>query len=203
MSKILLALTVVLKLGKTPKQILARCKAILAALTGNANFTTPTPTLAALGAAVTAVEQAQVAMGTHGPAAVRNAKLKVMTDLFKHLRDYLQSICEQQPDNFTAMATSAGVYVRVRTVKPKQALSAVWGATSGEVNLSAQAPGGAATHYWQWSIDQKTWTSAPDTSKSKTTITGLTPGQTYYFRHASMQKNVRTDWSQIVGLLVK
>jgi hypothetical protein len=204
MSVSLLVLTIVLKLGKTPKEMLARAKAILTALTGNANFTTPSPTLAVLQAAVAAVEQAQVAMGLRGPAAARNAKLKAMVALFKHLRDYLQSTCELQPELFAAMAESAAVYVMTRTVRPKQVLAATWGLLSGEVDLVAQAPDGkSATHYWQYSLDQKTWLVAADTSHCKTTITGLTPGQTYYFRHASMVKNVRSDWSQIVSLLVK
>ena len=69
--------------------------------------------------------------------------------------------------------------------------------------LIALAVARATTYYWAWSLDQKSWTSAADTTKARTTIAGLEPGSLVYFRcRALATKTGTTDWSQIVSLIV-
>jgi hypothetical protein len=41
-----------------------------------------------------------------------------------------------------------------------------------------------------------------ETMKAVTVISGLTPGQTYYFRFRALTRKGMRDWSQIVSLLV-
>jgi hypothetical protein len=38
--------------------------------------------------------------------------------------------------------------------------------------------------------------------KSRSSVSGLTPGVTYYFRYRTSSPNGEADWSQIVALLV-
>jgi hypothetical protein len=53
------------------------------------------------------------------------------------------------------------------------------------------------------STDGKTFTKAVDTQKVTAVVTGLTPGQTYYFRfHAFVRGTGYTNNSQVVTLLV-
>lgn len=66
-----------------------------------------------------------------------------------------------------------------------------------------RSAGSPATYYWSYSLDQKTWTSAPDSLKSRVTIFGLTPGQNYYFRYHTLTRKGTSDVSQAVSLLVK
>ncbi len=66
----------------------------------------------------------------------------------------------------------------------------------------AQAVAHYATYYWEMSSDQKVWSSLPETTKSFTSVAGLTPGQTYYFRLRTLTRAGKSDYTQIVSLLV-
>jgi len=71
------------------------------------------------------------------------------------------------------------------------------------VNLAAKAPAKRASYNWQYSTDQKTWTSIPQTLQAKTGVSGLTVGTTYYFRVQALTMTGETDWTQVVSLVVK
>ena len=89
--------------------------------------------------------------------------------------------------------------------KPKAALAAVQppGVASGSVHVIALAVLSALTYGWESSLDQLSWT-VTTTGQSRTTLTGLTPGKTYYFRFRAFRRNNTVmDYSQVVTLLVK
>ena len=92
--------------------------------------------------------------------------------------------------------------VRKTTLHDKAALGVKLGSVSGTVNLAAKAAATRAAYSWQYSTDQKTWTSVPPTLKAKTGIAGLTVGTLYYFRVQPLTKAGLEDWSQIVSLTV-
>ena len=92
--------------------------------------------------------------------------------------------------------------VRKSTLHDKAALAVKLGSVSGTVNLAAKAAGTRASYSWQYSTDQKTWTSVPPTLKAKTGIAGLTVNTVYYFRVQPLTKTGVEDWSQIVSLSV-
>lgn len=186
--------------------LIAFAKGILGSLTNNPSFPSPTPSLDVFAANIDAFDKAEAhaATRTKGAAAQRNAKKqKVIQDL-RHLRDYVQSVAEAQatPAEAGAMIASAGMATRAVTKRSKPPLTARNTGTSGTVLLDAEAVAQTATYYWQYSLDQKTWTSAPETMKARTTIAGLTPAQVYYFRFRALTRNGATDYSQVVSLLV-
>jgi hypothetical protein len=47
------------------------------------------------------------------------------------------------------------------------------------------------------------WLVAPTTQQSKTTISGLTPGATVFFRYRPVTKAGEGDWSQPSSLIVQ
>ena len=64
-------------------------------------------------------------------------------------------------------------------------------------------PAKRAAYAWQYSTDQKTWTSIAQTLKAKTGVSGLAAGTTYYFRVQALTKTGEANMSQVVSLLVK
>jgi hypothetical protein len=206
MAVLVAILTIILKLPRKPKDLVIRAQAIVKAMTGNSWFATPNPTLASVTTAVDALDAAILPAAGRPPGATQALKDKQadLISLLKHLADYVLGIAEQSPGSAITIVQSAAMYVLGHTVAPKPDLAALDGAISGQAVLRARAgKPRPTTHYWQSSLNQKDWLSAPDTTHATTTIGNLTPGQVYYFRHASMRKNVRTDWSQVVSLLVK
>ena len=56
---------------------------------------------------------------------------------------------------------------------------------------------------WQMSTDRTIWTNLPATLMAKTTVSGLTPATTIYFRHRPVVKGTTpSGWSQIVSIIV-
>ncbi len=73
---------------------------------------------------------------------------------------------------------------------------------SGTAKLIAKAVATRASYEWQYSIDQKTWTSAPSTLQARTDILALTAGTAYCFRVRGVTKAGEGNWSQVVSLLM-
>jgi len=125
-------------------------------------------------------------------------------DDLHHLRDYVQSVVETLASPADAAALIASVHMPIRRVgtRDKPALAVSNGVVPGTVVLVAKAVASTASYYWSYSLDQKTWTSVPETMQATTTISGLTSAQTYYFRFRVLTRAGHRDYSQIVSLLV-
>jgi hypothetical protein len=195
----------VLKLSPKVKSVIALSQNIATALTNNPSFPSPNPPLATLQADVAALNVAEAAVlsRTKGAAPARNAKLLVVKSDLENLRTYVQTVAHAaNPTNAESIIQSAGMAVRKSTLHDKAALAVKLGSVSGTVNLAAKAAATRASYSWQYSTDQKTWTTVPPTLKAKTGIAGLTVNTLYYFRVQPLTKTGVEDWSQIVSLSV-
>ena len=196
----------VLKLSPRIKNVITFAQSVASALTDNASFPSPNPPLATLQANITALSNAETAVlaRTKGAVQDRNAKLATLRTDLETLKSYIQGVADAaNPTNAASIVESAGMTVRKITLHDKPALGVKQGSVSGTVNLTAKAPAHRASYAWQYSTDQKTWTSAPQTLQAKTGVSGLTAGTTYYFRVQVLTMTGEGDWSQIVSLLVK
>ena len=142
--------------------------------------------------------------GKLATALKKSCKRKLATDL-KHLRDDVQAVVELQTNLADALrvAESAGMTLKKQGKVDKAELAVKLPGITGVVELDAKAVAPTASYYWQFSPDGKTWTSAPETMQHTTVISGLTPGQTYYFRFRALTRKGMRDWSQIVQTIVR
>jgi hypothetical protein len=197
--------TGVLKAPQQKKALSPYGKHVVTCMTGNAKVPSPNPPLSAITAACAALDVSQAAMpGNQAATAQRDADHLALLLLLHHELDYVNSAAEKQtsPAEAEALITGSGFSVRKAYARHKDALAATYGLASGDVELDARAVTPDASYYWQWSTDLTTWVSVPETKKASTTITGLTPATTYYFRFRALTRKGMTDWSQIVSLLV-
>ncbi|MFO0757609.1 MAG: fibronectin type III domain-containing protein [Byssovorax sp.] len=195
----------ILNLPAPTKELITFAKKISAAMNGNPYFPSPVPPLPKLDAAIAALDASETAVGG-GVAKTkqRNAdRLAVVRHLTYELH-YVQSIADQQSTvaDAEAVITSAGMFVKKIGKHNKAELSARPGPVSGSVQLVALAQAPSAAYAWQFSAGQGAWTSAPETMKAKTTITGLAPVAIYTFRVRALTRAGLTEWSQPVSLLV-
>jgi hypothetical protein len=198
----------VLKMSSKVKSLITFAQSVATAMAEDgASFPSPNPTLATFQADIAALVTAETAAlaRAKGAADVRNSKLAVVRADLESLRNYVQGVVESSsPANGQSIIGSAGMAVRKVTLHDKAELAVKQGTVSGTVTLAAKAAAKKAAYNWQYSTDQKTWTSLPQTLKAKTSVSGLTSGTTYYFRNQALTpKGGAGDWGQVVALLVK
>ena len=196
----------VLKLSPKIKEVITFGQNVLTAMTNNPSFPNPNPPLAKFQADLSALSAAEGAAVNRAKGAVetRNAKFAVVRTDLENLKTYVQSVADTvSPSSAEALIETAGMTVRKVALHDKPVLAAKQGSFSGSVNLAAKAVAKSATYFWQYSADDKTWTSLPMTTKAKTGLSGLTSGTTYYFRFQTFSRAGLSDWSQVVSFLVK
>ena len=194
-----------LKLPRRIQQLIAYARAIVVAMTGNAAFPTPAPTLAAVTAAIDALAGAETTALTRakGTAAVRNELLAALVALLRQLVRYVQTVADGNTENGTSIIESAGMSVKKVAVRKQRVFGAAPGAVSGSAKLVAPSQGQRVSYEWQYSLDGgKTWVFARVTQQSKTVVQGLTPGASVQFRYRPVTKQGEGDWSQSVALII-
>ena len=195
----------ILKLPARMADAITYAQAIVEAMTGNASFPTPTPTLAAIGAAISALQTAETAALSRvkGAVAVRNDKRAALVTLLKQLKAYVQTVVDANVENGGAIIQSATLAVRKTPAHKPRVFGAATGVVSGTAKLVAASAGPRSGYEWDYSLDGgKTWVQAPSTLQAKTTVTGLTPGATVQFRYRPVTKAGEGNWSQAVSLVV-
>jgi hypothetical protein len=196
----------VLKLSPKVKNVIAYAQSLATAMTGNASCPSPVPSLTTFQANTAALNSAEAAVlaRTKGAVQDRNGKLAVLRTDLENLKAYVQTVADAAtPTNAATIIESAGMTVRKTTLHDKPALAVKQGSVSGSVNLAAKAPAHRASYAWQYSTDQKTWTTLPPTLQAKTGVSGLTVATLYYFRVQVLLMTGEGDWGQVVSLVVK
>jgi len=195
----------VLDLPKRINVLITYASGVVAGMTGNPSFPTPSPALATVTAAIADLQNAETAAlaRTKGAAATRNAKRAVLVTLLQSLRMYVQSIADQNAENAPAIIQSAGIGVKKTPARNPRVFAALAGANSGTVKIVAPSAGQRASYDWQSSPDGKTWTDLGTTLQAKTTLTGQTAGTVLQFRYRPVVKAGASDWSTPVTLTVK
>jgi hypothetical protein len=197
--------TIALALPKSIPALISYAQGIVNRMTGNPSFPSPTPTLAAVSAAINDLQTAETAAlaRTKGAAAARNEKRTALVGALQQLRAHIQLVADADPTKAASIIESAGVAVRKTPTRTARAFAAKPGPVSGVAKVTAAAASRRASYEWQYSTDGgKTWVTAPATLQTKTTVAGLVPGSTVQFKYRAVTKTGEGDWSQPVSLLV-
>ena len=122
----------------------------------------------------------------------------------KQWKAYVQIVADAQvtAEDAIAVILSAGMLVKKVGKRFKAELAAKNTGIPGTVLLLAHALKKQATYYFEYSLDQKDWKSAPEGMKASVKIAGLGTMQMYYFRCRKLTRAGMSDYSQIVSLAV-
>jgi hypothetical protein len=124
--------------------------------------------------------------------------------VLEQLRVYVQSIARANLEYGHSIIESAGMDVKKTRGPGPRIFKAEFGGVSGSVYLEVPQAGDRASYQWQYSVDGGvTWVRLPDTSDADTTVTGLKPLTTVHFRYRTLVKNVTSDWSGKISILVR
>ena len=185
-------------------EVIQQCNNIKTAMTGNANFTTPTPTLTAFGTLITtattkltSADNAQTA--AKQATADKDTAIAALLASASQLSTYVDLIANGDQSK----VLSAGMQVRsaaTPTTAPNRVmnLAITSGDSAGELDLQWDTIPGAKTYEIQTSPDPMTatsWTSQPSVTKSKAVILGLTSGARVWMRVRAVNSAGQGAWS--------
>lgn len=171
----------------TVAKILLIGRSIVTALTGNADFTTPDPSLTDVTKALDNLETAQenAINGGVNETAIRDSRLETAVNLLTILGWYVQ--WQAKGDKLKIL--SAGFEVIATNTVPLemvkvQGVKAKRGALKGTIDVSWKPVKGSRTYLVEMTTDVNTdtWTKAGEPTKTKLTVAALTPGTNYWFR---------------------
>jgi len=174
-------------------------------LTGNSSFPLPwtsnLPTLVTFSADITLLDNAQAAVKAKtGTTLARNTALENVHGDLRKIQTMVQTAADNNPKNAEDITKNAGFDFKIINIKQKQKNDARNTDVSGTVMLTADGQG---AHEWQMSPDQKTITNLPATKQAHTLVSGLTPGQQYYFRNKKIPTKKQqfdwSDWKQLIA----
>jgi hypothetical protein len=140
--------------------------------------------------------------GPKGSAAKRNAARLVVRGDMLQLKSGVQVAADADGTHATEIIEESGMYVVIRGKKGKPDLSAVRGGAVGLVDLFARRIKGQGVYEWQMSVDQVVWSDLPKTVYASTSVAGLTPMTTVYFRYRTFTKAGYSPWSAAVSIIV-
>ena len=195
---------VALNVPRRDNDILVFARSVALAMKDNPYFPSPTFPIADLEALVAETEEAQayVLVGPIGSAAARNAKLAALWGALQRLRTYVQVVAGESPGLAHAVIESAGMNVKRTGARHKPLLEARPGPVSGSALLLARSAGDRATYEWQFRKRGDVVVDAEPTRKAKTVLRGLEPSLYYEFRVRSVTREGRSDFGDIVSLMV-
>jgi hypothetical protein len=181
-------------------------KQISNALTGNASFPTPTPSLTTLDTDAsnlqTAHEEAVAArQESKNKTAIQNQMEDKLDDTLTRMAGYVSSVSGDDE----ALVTSAGMnFQQAKSPAGPPALPQSFvtttGDSDGQIDASWNSVPGAQSYVVEQSLQappNATWTHVQTTVKSACTVTGLTSGTRYWFRVAAVNSNGQGGWSDI------
>ncbi len=184
---------------------IAKGRHIVGAMTNNAIFATPSPSLAEVTADLeelartfAAVQAAKSEVATR-VVAQDNAETRVNQALTK-LAAYVESVAGKDDGIITkaGMELKAGRSASAIPVAP-QALSATAGDRDGEINLSWKSVPNARSYTIEASTDPAnptSWTHIGIATSGSKVITNLKAGTRYWFRVAAVGVMGQSGWSE-------
>ena len=190
----------------SPTEKTAKARQIISSLTGNPDFTTPHPPLTQITAAADALDSAFSDVQTAKQTVLtKNSVLRETSDTLdgqlRQLAAYIESISGDDESKILSAGVGVKNVVTSSIGTPLTAptgLSAAEGDHDGEIDLNWDKVKNAKSYVIERSVDPPTatsWNYETVSSKSSTTIVGLTSGTRYWFRVAAVLAAGQTGWS--------
>jgi len=178
---------------------------ILTGMTGNASYTTPSPTLPVVTAALTAFSDAETAALGDGVVltATKKDKRADLAALVRDLASYVQVACKGD----LTVLLSSGFPIQKPQRNPIGDLPApvnltvTLGSHTGELDAAVQPVSGAAVYNWRISTaaNPSAVVQSAQTTAASNTFTGLTPGVVYNAEVNCIGATGPSDWSDPVS----
>ena len=180
---------------------------VISKMTNNAEYPTPTPTLASVQTSLTAFQDALAEAKDGGPSktAAKNAAREVLMTKLRNLTLYVQMECG---DDLAVLLTSGFEATKTPTpagiLPAPQQVTLTQGPLSGTLDLRGRPVSNAGAYEAQKTtrIDNPgSWESVDQMTAARMQIEGLTPGKTYWARIRAIGSAGPGAWSEPVSAI--
>jgi hypothetical protein len=176
---------------------------IIASLTGNPNFPTPTVDLPTLSAQATTFGTAvtNAAPGGKELTAIKNAARKVLITMLRKVAAYVQSIASQDVAMLLSSGFQANSTNRARTPLAIPAIVSILNNATTELAVRLQPVDNARAYQVRYSVVGGAWQPAVDSTQARQIVLeNLTPGTTYTAQARAVGGSKGySDWSDPVS----
>lgn len=180
--------------------------AIITALTGNAFFLTPAPTLAA----ITVLFEAFIAAlglvkdGGKSEAAAKNSARVLLQDGMRSLGQYIENTAEDLEQILTSKYPLQKERAPLGVQPAPENLRLKHGKVSGSIAATCDVNSHRVMYEWQSAIGENPteWTNEAPTNSSRTTFEGNTPGTWLNARVRARVPAGAGDWSGVTRIMV-
>lgn len=191
--------------GLSIPEKIARARQIITALTGNAAFPTPNPTLAAGTAAVDSLETAYAEVQTARQVAktktsAQGEREDAVDGFMSKLAGYVESVAGENEELIRSAGMDTRAAAGTSSERPSlpAALEASGGDHEGQADLSWDTVSGARSYIIEKCADPPTatgWAHAGVAIKTRATVAALPSGSRQWFRVAAVGTNGQSGWS--------
>jgi hypothetical protein len=204
MNKKAVAVLSLSKLSVPQKIELARF--IVLSMTGNANFTTPNPTLAVITANANSLETAHLAAqgGGKDETSSMYAKETALDISLTTLASYVQGIANANFLTAESVILSAGINTKKPASARPNGFRVSAGKNPGEVQIRTNSSN-RATFIMEATVtpdDENSWETLYSGTRSQFLAMDLNSGIRYYFRVAKTDKEGQGPWSTVLNIVV-
>lgn len=203
-----LIMSFIVKLGflrLSVEQKIVKARAVVAAMTGNPNFPTPSPTLADVTIAVDALELAQQALpGGPDETEIRDIREQELDVLMSDLQIYVEGIAQGNPE----VVLSSGMETRdpkspVGILSAPAELTIKQGPADGQVKLKWTSVKKNSGYRIEGTTNPaEGWPMVYQSEKARLSIYDLEPGTKYYFRVATLSRAGYEGYSPIATVRI-
>ncbi len=201
-------ITVILKLSRlSVANVVETVESILSKMAGNANFTTPNPSLASIGLEKDDLKATAAAAqnGSRAAKALVKVKLRILLLSMSTLRAYVQTVANTDASTAEQVALSSGMGVKRITPRGKRIFTVRNTTIPGQVKMFTGRVKHATAYDFEYKKATDTdagYVSAGILPSATRTVSGLISTTPYSFRWCSISKTGRSAWSNIITIVV-
>jgi hypothetical protein len=192
----------VLHLGSLtiPRKV-EKARSIVIAMTGNANFPSPTPALDVINQQANDLEAAQLAAvdGSKQETADMHAKSRQLDLTLKSLAAYVEGIANANPKEAEVIILSAGMDVKQLRTRVREDFEVKSSDAPGEIRVGKRAESRAAYIIQMTATPEQetSWETVHAGTRGRFTKKGLRSATRYHFRVAVLDKQGQRPWSEV------